>query len=800
MSVISREAEVAPILDRGSALTLLLVQNDKADTDVVLELLEAELPGTYVTVCQALPEALAAKGTYDVVLADLSLSGADGLDVVETLQAADPLRAVLVMTGCDDRPLALAALMRGAQDCLVKGQYDGPRLATALQHGVERHRAARPSHLARRLAHQLAESALDALEWPTCAVDADSRIVAVNRAWRSFTHAENGEPDRCGEGVDYLAVCECAGEDTPEARVGREVAAGLRGVLSGHQVAYETEYSCHSPDQQRWFSVRITSAEIDGARGAVIMHIDVTRLHRAQEEITHRALHDELTGLPNRFLLTDRLDQALNDASRRSLTTAIAFVGLDHFKGINDSLGHLAGDALLIQVAQRLQAGVRVGDTVARSAGDEFVIVWRDLTSPAETSALGERLLESLTEPFELGTSTVAVSASIGIATGSRPQPADQLLLAAEAAMDDVKNHGRGQVRLFNSALRRDTAERLTIETGLRRALERDELVLHYQPVVDLQTGRVVGAEALVRWQHPQDGLIKPDHFIPVAEASRIIVPLGRWVLEQACRDAAAWTGSLAGLDVAVNLSARQLTRPDVLDHIRQALDVTQLDPKRLLLEVTESAVMEDIDAAGVALHALADLGVRIAIDDFGTGYSSLLYLSRYPISALKIDRAFVAGIGVSVDDDAICASVVSLAAAVGATSIAEGVETASQYTALRSGGCQLAQGFLWSTPVPNLELAAAVEACNLVPVPIPEARKRQRTPLQALDARAEQRITTLHRAGASAHTIAAALNRETLRNPTGNRWHGQAIARYLTMRAREPDLPAVQAPAQLFQ
>ena len=282
-----------------------------------------------------------------------------------------------------------------------------------------------------------------------------------------------------------------------------------------------------------------------------------------------------------------------------------------------------------------------------------------------------------------------------------------------------------------------------------------------------------------MRWNHPERGLLGPDTFIPVAEGSGLVVPLGRWVLERACSDAAT-SSAMAGLDVAVNLSVRQLIQPDVLAHVRDALTHSGLAPGRLLLEVTESAVMEDAEAAGIALDALAELGVRIAIDDFGTGYSSLAYLRRYPITALKVDRAFVSGVAAVTDDAAIVSSVVSLAHAVGATSIAEGVETLEQYTALRTFGCRQAQGFLWSPAVPLVDLPAALERCATVPPPGGAPREGDVVPAQRLAVDTTQRIITLHRDGASPHTIAAVLNRDGTPNPAGVRWHQQSVVRHL--------------------
>jgi len=766
-----------PLLGRDSPLRLLLIEDSTSDSDLVLALLEDELPQARVSVVANLEDAVSRlhEGRYDATLADLSLPDAEGLAVVRAVRAAHPETALLVLTGRVDGELALWALAEGAQDYLVKGQHDGPRLATALLHALQRQRAEQEAH--RYL--QLARGLLDALEAPTCAVRADSDIVAVNEAWRGFMAANGGRPESCGVGNNYLLACDRVAPDTADSLAATQVAEGLRTVLAGRLDRYQNEYPCHGPDEERWFSVRIAPAEIDGMNGAVISHVDVTEMHNVQQALAHQALHDGLTGLPNRSLLTDRLGQALSDSGRRGRGVGVSFLDLDHFKRVNDSLGHPAGDALLVQVAERLQGQVRASDTLSRFAGDEFVVVWRDLASAEEATVLSERLADSLKEPFVLGATSVSVTASVGVVVGGHPPASvEEVLLAADAAMYDAKRQGRGRVRVFSTELRLGVQERMATEVALRAAISRSELVLHYQPVIDLESGRPVAVEALARWQHPEQGLLGPDKFIPVAESSGLVVPLGRWALEQACCDAMALTGTAEGLDVAVNLSVRQLTQPDVLTHVRDALVHSGIDPQRLLLEVTESAVMEDQEAAAVALDALSHLGVRIAIDDFGTGYSSLLYLRRYPISALKLDRAFVSGIGASPDDEAICSSVVSLAHAVGATSIAEGVETPEQYAALRAFGCQQAQGFLWSAAVPIGDLPYVLLGCRDVPIPPPT--RREPMEVEQLEPEVAARIATLHGAGASLHTIATALNRAAARNPTGTRWTAAAIARHI--------------------
>jgi EAL domain-containing protein (putative c-di-GMP-specific phosphodiesterase class I) len=365
------------------------------------------------------------------------------------------------------------------------------------------------------------------------------------------------------------------------------------------------------------------------------------------------------------------------------------------------------------------------------------------------------------------------------VSVGQAPQTAEELLHTADVAMYEAKSHGRGRTCAWSEDLRHGLDTRLRIEVELQEALQRDELVLHYQPVVDLQRRVVVGVEALVRWQHP-DGLRMPDSFIPVAESTGLIVPLGTWVLQQACRQGAAWAAAGLDLQVAVNFSARQVSHLDVLQTIQQALQESGLPAASLLAEVTETTMMEDAELAQVTLRHIADLGVQVAIDDFGTGYSSLLYLKRYPIHALKVDRSFVAGLGVADDDDAIVASVVGLAKAVGAVCIAEGVETAEQHAALRALGCDYAQGYLFSPPVPARDLPAALDRCTRV---LRAARAGQRTarplvPAVLVSAQARELVAQLVLQGGSLNTIAAALNQAGTLSPDGRRWHPTSVAK----------------------
>ncbi len=765
-----------PVIGYETALRLLLIEDSGPDSALVVATLEQDLPQAAVVVASTLEDALRLLGLghFDAVLADLSLPDAEGLSVVHDVRAAYPEIALLVLTGRGDKRLALWALAQGAQEYLVKGEGNAAYLATALLHGLQRQRSERD---ARRYL-LLARGLLDALEQPTCAVGLDGVIVAVNEAWRDFTSLNGGQIGSWAEGSNYLTVCDNVGPDDPAAADAVATAMGLRSVLADPTGRYQHDYPCHTMDEDRWFSVRIAPAEIEGAHGAVISHFDITAMHGLVETLSHQALHDSLTGLPNRSLLIDRLTQALVDAGRRRREVGVAFLDLDHFKRINDSMGHSAGDSILIQVTDRLSSVLRATDTLSRISGDEFVLVWRDLVGTEDVALLSQRLMEVFSEPFDVAGQSVEISASVGVAIGGCANTCEELLQAADTAMYAAKSQGRNRVRVFNDELRVSLQQRTATEAGLSVALSEGQLVLHYQPVIDLTTGGPVAVEALVRWQHPQEGLLGPNDFIPIAESSGLVVPLGAWALKQACTDMVGLGELTAGLDVAVNVSTRQLTEPSLLAHVQTALDVSGLEPKRLVLEVTESGVVDDDLAAAAALDALSSLGVRISIDDFGTGYSSLLYVRRYPISALKVDRAFVSGLGVSADDEAICGSVIDLAHALGATSIGEGVETLDQYAALRELGCQQGQGYLWSPGVPVEALPSALARCREVPVPFAEGPRPRRG--RRLQSEVSTRIASMHRNGESPQVIAMSLNNASLRNPRGKRWTAGDVTRHL--------------------
>jgi diguanylate cyclase (GGDEF)-like protein/PAS domain S-box-containing protein len=438
-----------------------------------------------------------------------------------------------------------------------------------------------------------------------------------------------------------------------------------------------------------------------GIRGVVITSRDISERKKAEQRAQYLSQHDGLTGLPNRLLMQDRLHQAIIQARRGGSVVALMFIDLDRFKTVNDSFGRVIGDALLKQVAERLRKCLRDTDTVARLGGDEFIIMIPDAATAQVVGEVAQRVLSEFSQPFSDGEQEMYVSASIGISLfprdGSDP---DELVKHADRAMYNAKDSGRNMYRYFTEDLNHEVREKVMLESGLRRAIDRGELRLFYQPIIDLHTKQVIGAESLVRWQHPSLGLIPPGKFIPVAEESDLIFRLGEWVLRAACKQLHAWQQEGFALQVAVNVSARQFRDPKLADMVVAVMADSHVDPRLVEIELTESAIMHDARASISTLERLKSRGVSISIDDFGIGYSSLSYLKRLPLDTLKIDQSFVRDIATDHNDAAIVRAIIGLARSLGIKVLAEGVEDDVQLSFLNNYGCNYGQGFLFGRPV----------------------------------------------------------------------------------------------------
>lgn len=449
--------------------------------------------------------------------------------------------------------------------------------------------------------------------------------------------------------------------------------------------------------------------------GSVVTFLDITERLRYESQLERQANYDELTGLANRNLLQDRINQARIYSHRHGCGLAVLFIDLDHFKNINDSLGHDIGDALLVQMATRLTDSVRESDTVARQGGDEFILILTEIGSEDETSLATQKILQAISVPFNIGEHELHIACSIGIASYPKDGEDNQTLLKnADAAMYRAKEIGRNNAQFYAKEMNVRAMERLTLENSLHHALERNEFLLHYQPQIDSRTGEIVGMEALVRWQHPELGLVSPARFIPVAEASGMIVPLGEWVLRTACiQNKGLQRAGLKPIRVAVNLSARQFRQPNLVEMVAGILSETDLDPAHLELELTESMVMQNVEETIATLDRLKARGIKLSIDDFGTGYSSLSYLKRFSIHTLKIDQSFVRDITTDASDAAIAKTIIAMAHELGLTVIAEGVETEEQKAFLLLHRCDEMQGYFFSRPAPAAEFEKHLKCRN---------------------------------------------------------------------------------------
>lgn len=559
----------------------------------------------------------------------------------------------------------------------------------------QRHHAARQQRLAARVFESSNEAIL--------ITSADNRILAVNHAFTQITGYS--EQDVLGRTPALLA----SGQHNADFYQQMWHNLSQRGQWSG-EIWNRRKNGETYPE---WLNISVLTDEQGNITHHVALFSDISERKAHEARIQHLAEFDALTDLPNRILIHDRLQQAIRQAERLAGKLAVLFVDLDHFKNINDTLGHNKGDELLKQVASRLCGAVRELDTVGRTGGDEFVLILPAISQPDEAAQVAERILRAMQTPFDVSGASLVVGCSIGISLlPDDGQDIQTLLMNADLAMYHAKSQGRNTFRFYTREMNSQVAERLQLENRLRHALEQNELFLLFQPQYDINSHALIGCEALVRWQHPTDGLIMPSRFIPIAEDSGLIVQLGRWVMHEACQQMARWQAQGLPLPkMAVNVSARQLARTDFIDDVRAALQASGLPGHYLEIEVTESTLMEDADLAARQLSILKAMGVRLSVDDFGTGYSSLAYLKRFAPDTIKIDRSFVCELPGDSEDAAIVSAIIHLARALGMNTLAEGVETDAQHQYLRKLGCGGVQGYLLGRPQTASKLESQFDA-----------------------------------------------------------------------------------------
>jgi diguanylate cyclase (GGDEF)-like protein/PAS domain S-box-containing protein len=686
--------------DSGRPLTrILLLEDDPLDLELIEAELRRSLPSAVLDVASNRRRFLSRlrRAPPDVVLVDYSVPAYGGLAALRDVMERAPGTPVVVVTGSLDDATAANVIKAGAADYVLKDRL--ARLAPAIAAALDRWRVVGEKEDAIRALRESEERYGLAVRGANDGIwDWDLRTgrVYFSARWEAMLGLAAGT--LAGHPHDWFDRVHPS--DLPFLQT------LIESHLAGEQPHLEVEHRVrHADGSYRWMLAR--GLAVCGPHGRPYRlagsQTDISRRKAAEENLRQAALHDALTGLPNRALFWDRVSQAIGRASRGT-GFAVLYIDMDQFKLVNDSLGHLAGDELLRALAARLEMCMRPGDTVARLGGDEFAALVEDVGSAEGALRVADRLHQELRVPFPVLGHDLRVSASIGVvADGARYQRPEDLLRDADTAMYRAKRVGRGGTEVFDASMHERAALRLKLETDLWRAVDQGELLLEYQPLMDLASGRLHGFEALVRWQHPQRGTLMPEEFVPLAEETGAIVGIGRWVLAEACRTAAAWTAlpwAGAAPSISVNVSARQFARDDVLAIAQEAIARSGLRAGALCLELTESAVMEDPADAVAKLTRLKELGVGVAIDDFGTGYSSLSQLSRFPIDALKIDRSFVARLSARPEEEQIVRTIIALADHLHVATVAEGVETPRQKLRLRRLGCRYAQGFLFAPPL----------------------------------------------------------------------------------------------------
>jgi diguanylate cyclase (GGDEF)-like protein/PAS domain S-box-containing protein len=706
-----------------SIKTVLLVEDNPGDARLLREIFNEHrsLGVEFIHVeCMGDAEKYLVRHAVDIILLDLGLPDAQGLEAVRRARAAAPGTALVVLTGLDDEGLAAHSIQEGAQDYQVKESYGSPRgLLRTLRHAVER-KAMEEALFAEK---ERAQVTLDSIGDAVICTDVLGNITFLNIVAEKLSgwnrRAAVGQPM-----IEVLRITDAASHEISANPMGVRTVPSTSEHSSSTRILVRGDGSV-IPIEDNVAPIHDRRGE---ASGTVIVLRDVSVARAMAQQISHSAEHDFLTGLPNRMLLNDRIGHAIALAPRHNCKVAVLFLDLDGFKYINDSLGHPVGDRLLQSIAKCLVGCVRGSDTVSRQGGDEFVVLLSELQNVDDAAILARRILKAVAEAHSIDHHDLHVTTSIGVSIYPDDGPdAETLIKNADTAMYQAKEDGRQSYKFFKPAMNVRAVERQWVEESLRRALQRREFKLQYQPKIDLRTGIITGAEALLRWLHPTRGLLSPARFIPVAEECGLIIPIGAWVLREACTQARNWLDQgLRFSTMAVNVSAMEFRDDNFLERLFEILGETGLDPGHLELELTESVLMKRAESTTSILRILRERGIKIAIDDFGTGYSSLSYLRKFLVDSLKIDQSFVRQISAAGDDATIVTAVIGMARSLKLRVVAEGVETLEELEFLRTHQCDEVQGFYFSRPVPPLRFAELlkngiaesknVPSCSIVP------------------------------------------------------------------------------------
>jgi diguanylate cyclase (GGDEF)-like protein/PAS domain S-box-containing protein len=687
---------------------ILLIETDPVVADKIrAALVVAGSRSFEVEWVHQLSEGLArlSKGGIDAVLLELAPPDSHGIETFDKLFSAAPDVPILIL-GNDNEALAREAVRHGAQDYLLAGHVDSYSLPRALRNAIERKAAEDALYIEKERAVVTLNSIGDAV----LCTDILGNITYLNLVAETMTGWSRGEAIGRPLAEVFRIIdgsTRRTARDPMEMAVEQNRTVGLTAncVLirrDGFESAIEDSAA---PIHDR--TGRIT--------GAVIVFHDVSAARAMAVRMTHSAQHDLVTNLPNRLLLNDRISHSIVLAHRQHKSLAVIFLDLDRFKYINDSLGHAVGDRLLQSVSRRLLASVRGSDTVSRQGGDEFVILLSEISHPEDAATSAKKILLSLSAPHSIAGQDLRVDGSIGISVyPGDGEDAETLIKNADTAMYHAKENGRNNFQFFKADMNLRAVERQSLEGNLREALEREEFLLHYQPKVNLETGEITGVEALIRWQHPSRGLVAPAQFVPIAEDCGLILPIGRWVLREACRQAREW--QKAGLPfnrISVNVSAAEFRAKTFLAEISTSLKETGLEGRYLDLELTESVLMHHAESSAATLHGLKAIGVHLAVDDFGTGYSSLSYLQQFPIDILKIDKSFIHRLTGGLDDSPIVGAIVNMGKSLRMRVIAEGIETHQQLAFLQAQHCGEGQGYLFSQPIAAAQFTDLLKVGN---------------------------------------------------------------------------------------